>query len=80
MVPYCKVLYSYSVFIFHDTEIVCLEYRQFSAKLPLTLKIIKFTISNLFLWQSNGMQPDLLEDENPEMNEMGEDAHLLSSN
>ncbi len=26
------------------------------------------------------MQPDLLEDENPEMNEMGEDAHLLNSN
>ncbi|KAF4118482.1 zinc finger protein 892 isoform X1 [Onychostoma macrolepis] len=29
--------------------------------------------------ESNGMQPDLLEDENPEMNEMGEDAHLPNS-
>lgn len=40
----------------------------------------KFTISDLFLWQSNGMQPDLLEDENPEVNDISEDTHLLNGN
>ncbi|XP_051747722.1 zinc finger protein 181 isoform X2 [Ctenopharyngodon idella] len=28
--------------------------------------------------ESNGMQPDLLEDENPEVNDISEDAHLLN--
>lgn len=46
----------------------------------LNALILTNTINNLFLWQSSGMRPDLLEDENPEMNEIGEDAHLLSSN
>lgn len=37
-------------------------------------------VNHLFLWQSDAMQPDLLQDENTEVNDIGEDTHLLNGN